>query len=185
MGKTVSEIIEETKELYCFGEYDEGLARRIEFVKTLSPGEKVISFGIGAGARTAITMGMANPDIYIFMFDYGRHDFKDEDLLIHTLENAHKHGVYNILPWIGEAAEAFPSWSTEISVLDIDTDGFGTGTQLERWAQFVRIGGRIFIQNYGIDKYPNIKKETDEFISHNLRYVLGKQTGQLQEVLVV
>lgn len=189
----VEDIISCTSHLYCYGEGDDNLVRKIEFARTLEPGEKVVVFGIGASARDCIVMGMANPDIYIFAFDYGRHDFfADEDLLVHTLDLAHEYEVYNIIPWISEATLALPKWSSQIGALLIDTDGEGTGKQLERWAKFVRPGGKIFIQNYGLDKYPNIQLETDRFISGIFRYTLGQQTPvtenngpQLREVDVI
>jgi len=175
----VEEIIACTSHLYCYGEEDENLVRKIEFARTLQPGEKVVVFGIGASARDCIVMGMANPDIYIFTFDYGRRDFSaSEDLLVHTVELAHEYEVYNIIPWISEATEALPDWSSPIGALCIDTDGEGTGKQLERWAPFVRSGGRIFIQNYGLDKYPKIQKETDAFIEKSFGFILGKQTPE-------
>jgi hypothetical protein len=185
------EIIEKTKHLYCFGEWDDGLLRRIEFAKTMEKGEKAIEFGIGNG-RTAFVTLLANPDIWVYGFDYGRTDIKDEDLLIRVVETAHSLGIYRYIPMISEATKAIPRWNSPIGYLGIDTDGEGTGEQLDRWAQFVRTGGKIFIQNYGLSKYPKVKQEVDAFINKNTRYVLGKQTPetvnegpQLREIDVI
>lgn len=188
---TTEEIIEKTKHLYCFGEWNDGLVRRIEFAKTMKKGEKAIEFGIGNG-RTALVMLMANPEIYVYTFDYGRRDIDDEDLLIRAIETAHELGVYRYIPMISEATKAIPRWKSPIACLGIDTDGEGTGEQLDRWAQFVRPGGKIFIQNYGLDKYSKIEQETNEFINRHSQYILGKQTPktencgpQLREIDVI
>lgn len=176
MGYDTDEIIKITETLYTYGEWDATLVPKIEVARTLLPGEKVINFGIGGGARDCLIMALANPDIWIFTFDKGRHEYHvDEDLLIHVFEICKQYGVQNIIPWISEATEALPTWKSPIGILEIDTDGVGTGEQLERWAPFVRAGGTIFIQNYGFDKYDKVQEEADAFIAKDPRYVLGEQ----------
>jgi len=178
---TTEEILDMTQQLYCFGLYDDGEARKIEFARTLQPEEKVVIFGIGYGARDCIITALANPDIHIFAFDYGRHDWHvQEDFLIHVHQLLKDYQINNVYPWISEATVALPCWKSKIGALFIDTDGAGTGDQLRRWAKFVRPKGKIFVQNYGLSHYAKIKEEVDEFLKENTNIILGEQTPKTE-----
>jgi hypothetical protein len=171
------EIIEKTKDYFCYGIEEEDLAVRIDYARTLKKGDIVIDFGTGEG-RYAVTMAMANPDIWVFTFDKGRSDQTDVDLAIRTHTRLKEQNVHNVIYNLGDSQDAYPRWSNKIAGLSIDSDGsYGvTKAEIERWFPFLVSGdSKIFIQSYNlINKYPGISRAVDEYCREHSEYAYEK-----------
>ena len=171
---TNQEIIDRTKEYFCFGIEEQDLIVRIDAARLLSPGSTVVDFGIGQ-ARTSITMAMANPDIEIYAFDSGRIDMTNDQLMDRTLKRCQDQGVNNVHFSIGDAKLLFQDWKYPLGILSIDAEGSHEATKIEveGWFPHVISGGTIFMQSYNlVYKYPDIKLIVDEYLVSHEEYKL-------------
>lgn len=170
-------IFLQTKEYRCYGLEAQDIGVRVDFAYTLKQGDIVVDFGIGQ-VRTAIAMAMANPRIYVFVFDIGRDDIKDENLLIRTANRCKEQEIHNLIFQLGDSRTIYPKWKRRIKGLSIDSHGGYNVTKAEitRWFPFVDKGGKIFMQSYNLNDqvHSGIKNAVNEYIElHKDEYKLG------------
>jgi hypothetical protein len=179
--KTTQEIIEATKEYFCYGLDYPDLAIRIDTARRLPAESVVVDFGTGQG-RYAITMAMANPYIQVFTFDCGRRDMTNTELINRTINRINEQGVGGrVFFTLADSREALPDFEWPVSILSIDSDGgyeVSKG-EIARWFPLVKRGGSIFIQSYGYggiytsgEKYPGLRMAVDEYLIEHPEYHL-------------
>ena len=181
----VSQIYEKTKEYFCYGLEFNDIAIRAAFALKMQPGEIAVDFGLGQG-RSTLAVAMANPYIYAFVFDIGRHDIEDVDLAIQSATRMMAQNTPNVIFQFGDSRTIFPKWDKPVKLLSVDSHGGYDHTMQEitRWFPFVVGGGRIFIQSYNI--YDNVHKDIqpaiDAYIKDKPRY---KLEGLYQNTLAI
>jgi 2-polyprenyl-3-methyl-5-hydroxy-6-metoxy-1,4-benzoquinol methylase len=173
---TNEEILDLTKDLFCYGVEDVDLKLRMDFVRSLRFGAVILDFGTGYG-RMAYVMAMANPEIKVVTFDHGRKEIDIKEYPGKIMERAGKLGITNVDFSLNEAADL--DLIGGVSGLNMDIEGkYGLlKAVVENCFPFVNPGGSIFVQSYYREdtNHVGIKQAIDEYVKKHQEYILGNQ----------
>jgi len=154
-----------------------------EMLSKLKGKPVIVDFGTGHG-KSASSLGLSCPQGVVYTFDPGipyiNGGCNEEQYEEETRKFIADSGATNVIFTRESSLEK--KWRKKIDVLNIDSDHTyeGTKAEIEKWVDFVKVGGLLFFHDYEHPRCPGVRQAIDEVLPDNFELVTITDAGAVK-----